>query len=103
MSGIRTARSLDRMISEHEEDLWMPMPDEEGEVEDDFRAIKTAMLLADWTDELPDARICERYAVGPGDVYGMVESVNWLLHATSEARACSLRPFASRSGSARSA
>ncbi len=75
---------LDRMIGEHEEDLWLPMPDEEEKIEDYFRAIKTAMLLADWTDELPDARICERYAVGPGDVYGMVESVNWLLHATSE-------------------
>jgi helicase len=75
---------LERMIGEHEEELWLPMPPDEDEIEDYFRAIKTAMLLADWTDELPDARICERYAVGPGDVYGMVESVNWLLHATAE-------------------
>ena len=72
------------MIGEHEEGLWLPMPPEEDEDEAYFRAIKTAMLLSDWTDELPDAKICERYAVGPGDVYGMVESVNWLLHATSE-------------------
>jgi helicase len=75
---------LDRMISEHEEELWLPMPSDEDESEEYFRAIKTAMLLTDWTDELPDARICERYAVGPGDIYGMVESVNWLLHATAE-------------------
>ena len=75
---------LQRMISEHEEELWLPMPPDEDEDEEYFRAIKTAMLLTDWTDELPDARICERYAVGPGDVYGMVESVNWLLHATAE-------------------
>jgi helicase len=60
------------------------MPPDEDEDEEYFRAIKTAMLLTDWTEELPDARICERYAVGPGDVYGMVESVNWLLHATAE-------------------
>jgi helicase len=73
---------LERMIGEHEEGLWLPMPPDEDE--EYFRAIKTAMLLTDWTDELPDARICERYAVGPGDVYGMVESVNWLLHATTE-------------------
>ncbi|MFA6673235.1 MAG: ATP-dependent DNA helicase, partial [Methanoculleus sp.] len=26
--------------------------------------------------------ICERYNVGPGDVYGMVESVAWLVHAS---------------------
>jgi len=70
------------MIGEHEEELWLPMPPDEDE--EYFRAIKTAMLLTDWTDELPDVRICERYAVGPGDVYGMVESVNWLLHATTE-------------------
>jgi helicase len=75
---------LERMIGEHVEELWLPVPTDEDKTEDYFRAIKTAMLLADWTDELPDARICERYAVGPGDVHGMVENVNWLLHATAE-------------------
>jgi helicase len=40
------------------------------------------MLLSDWADEIPDAMICERYGVGPGDIYAMVESVNWLLHAS---------------------
>lgn len=75
---------LERMIGEHEETLWLSMPADEDAVEEYFRAIKTAMLLLDWTDEIPDARICERYTVGPGDVYGMVESVTWLLHATTE-------------------
>src|SRR5512136_2081887 len=84
---------LDRMIDEHEDTLWLPMPPDEDEIEEYFRAIKTAMLLTDWTDELPDARICERYAVGPGDVYGMVESVNWLLHATSELSRMFVPPF----------
>ena len=42
------------------------------------------MLLSDWTDELSDTKICERYSVGPGDIYGMVESVTWLLHACAE-------------------
>ena len=41
------------------------------------------MLLQDWANELSDTMICERYSVGPGDIYSMVESVNWLLHATS--------------------
>jgi helicase len=76
---------LDRMIEEHADKLWLPIPDDEDDdAEIYYRAIKTAMLLTDWADEMPDARICERYAVGPGDVYGMVESVNWLLHATAE-------------------
>jgi helicase len=75
---------LDRMIDEHNEDLWLPLPEDEDESEEYYRAIKTAMLLSDWADEMPDAKICERYSVGPGDVFGMVESVNWLLHATAE-------------------
>jgi helicase len=84
---------LDRMIDEHAEELWLPPPEDEDEAEIFFRAIKTAMLLSDWTDEMPDARICERYAVGPGDVYGMVESVNWLLHATTELSRMFAPPF----------
>lgn len=76
--------ALDRMIEAHGEELWLDLPADEDDQEEYYRALKTAMLLSDWADELPDARICERYAVGPGDVYGMVESVNWLLHASSE-------------------
>jgi helicase len=75
---------LDRMIEANESKLWVSSPEDEEGAENYYRAIKTAMLLTDWADEMPDARICERYAVGPGDVYGMVESVNWLLHATAE-------------------
>jgi len=61
----------------------MTPTDEEG-AEVFYRALKTAMLLSDWTDELSDSKICERYSVGPGDIYGMVESVTWLLHASTE-------------------
>jgi len=76
--------ALDRMIEAHAGELWLEPPLDEEEAEPYYRALKTTMLLSDWTDELPDAKICERYSVGPGDLYGMVESVNWLLHATVE-------------------
>ncbi len=76
--------ALDRMIDAHEGELWIALPHDDESQEEYYRALKTAMLLNDWADELPDARICERYSVGPGDVYGMVESVNWLLHAGGE-------------------
>jgi helicase len=76
--------ALDRMREAHEGELWFTPPLDEDEAETFYRALKTTMLLSDWADELPDAKICERYSVGPGDVHGMVESVNWLLHATVE-------------------
>ena len=76
--------ALDRMQEAHVAELWFTPPLDESEAETYYRGLKTTMLLSDWADELPDAKICERYSVGPGDVHGMVESVNWLLHATVE-------------------
>ena len=72
---------LDRFLIEREEDLWLQLPGDEEEAY--YRGLKTTMLLQDWANELSDTMICERYSVGPGDIYSMVESVNWLLHATS--------------------
>jgi len=76
--------ALSRMMEAKAEDLWLPLPTDSDEAEEFYRAIKTAMLLSDWTDELAEEKICERYSVGPGDVFGMVENINWLLHATSQ-------------------
>jgi helicase len=76
--------ALTRMIEDNGEDLWIMLPQDEEAAEAYYRALKTAMLLSDWTDELSDTKICERYSVGPGDIYGMVESVTWLLHASAE-------------------
>jgi helicase len=76
--------ALYRMIDNHTEDLWLSVPDDEDLAEAYYRTVKTAMLLSDWTNEVSDTQICEKYSVGPGDIYGMVESVTWLLHASAE-------------------
>ena len=72
---------LDRFFCENEPELWLELPPDEEELY--YRGLKTTMLLLDWSRELSDTAICERYSVGPGDIYSMVESINWLLHATS--------------------
>ncbi|KDE54530.1 ATP-dependent DNA helicase [Methanoculleus sp. MH98A] len=72
--------ALDRFLADHRDELWMEIPWDAGEEFD--RSLKTALLLADWGDEVGEDVICERYSVGPGDVYGMVESVAWLVHAS---------------------
>jgi helicase len=76
--------ALSRMIDTHSDELWLALPGDDEGSEAYYRALKTTMLLSDWTDELSDTKICERYSVGPGDIYGMVESVTWLLHACAE-------------------
>jgi helicase len=71
---------LDRFTTDHADDLWMEIPWDAGEGFD--RSLKTALLLHDWANEAGEELICERYGVGPGDIYGMVESVAWLVHAS---------------------
>ena len=73
---------LERFIFEHEEELWMPFSFEDAEAY--FRSLKTALLLRDWVEEVGEGLICERWGVGPGDIYNAVEGVKWLIHATAE-------------------
>jgi helicase len=73
---------LEKYLWDHEGALWLALPafgDEE--CEGYFRALKTALVLADWTAEVGEAMICERHGINPGDVYSLVEGVQWLVHA----------------------
>jgi helicase len=75
---------LERYLFEHEDALWLPLPslgDEDCEAY--YRALKTALVISDWTEEVGEAMICERYGINPGDVYSLVEGVQWLVHAAS--------------------
>jgi helicase len=78
--GNKDCHYLERFVLEHEGDLWIDFPFDE--TEGYFRALKTAMVLFDWSREIPEATICERYSIGPGDIYNIIESANWLLHAS---------------------
>lgn len=46
--------------------------------------LKTASLIEDWTEEIHEERIVNKYNVGPGDIHNLVETVQWLLHAARE-------------------
>jgi len=67
---------------EREAEFLGRMPSEFEEAFDDWlSALKTATLLEDWTDEVDEDTITERYAVGPGDIRGKVDTARWLLGA----------------------
>jgi len=94
--GNRDRHYLERFVLEHDDELWLDFP--YGEDEAYFRGLKTAMVLYDWSHEVPDATICERYSIGPGDIHALVESVNWLLHATGRLARMFRRSFTSSVG-----
>ncbi|MGB0652161.1 MAG: DEAD/DEAH box helicase [Thermoplasmatota archaeon] len=45
---------------------------------------KTALLLRDWMNEVPQRDMEERYQIGPGDVRLRLDTARWLVHAFRE-------------------
>ncbi len=62
-------------------ELIVPLPYEQDEEEIWLSALKTALVLTDYADEVPEALIEERYGIGAGDLYNIIEGAKWLLHA----------------------
>jgi len=65
-------------------DLFVDFPHDRGELEEYLRAFKTALLLQDWIEEVPEDEIADKFGIGPGDIYNKVETAEWLLHAAAE-------------------
>jgi helicase len=74
---------LHAFIYQHKDELLCSMPSDEEGAEIWHRALKTAMVLDGWISELSEDRIEERFGVGAGDIYNIVESAKWLLYASS--------------------
>jgi|Deesub1362A_J573_1020465.scaffolds.fasta_scaffold04619_4 helicase len=47
-------------------------------------ALKTASLLYEWIEEVPEEELEAKYNVGPGDIFSLRETAEWLVHATAE-------------------
>ncbi len=72
---------LELFIYDHDKEFWIECSYDE--MEEFYRGLKTAMLLSDWINEVGEETICDRYNVGPGDIYNVVDGVNWLLHSAT--------------------
>lgn len=51
---------------------------------EDLEAFKTAKMLYDWINELPEDKILEKYKIEPGILRYKVENAIWLMHAVKE-------------------
>ncbi|WP_456367276.1 ATP-dependent DNA helicase [Thermococcus sp.] len=46
--------------------------------------VKTAKVLLDWINEVPETRIYETYNIEPGDLYRILELADWLMYSLIE-------------------
>lgn len=72
LARIAREREYELLVRDFEDlDLWAS-------------ALKVALILEDWINEVPDDVISERHKVYPGDVRVFSDTASWLLHAYSE-------------------
>ncbi|MBN1390433.1 MAG: DEAD/DEAH box helicase [Candidatus Thermoplasmatota archaeon] len=74
----------------HQDELLIPIPEEEEEYEWYLSSVKTAMFLLEWIGEndgsveAGEDRIESLFNLGPGDVRNKVETAVWILYAMRE-------------------
>ena len=83
-------REIDKLtiqMEDHKQELFMEPPDQWSDqigYAEFLGEVKTAMVMNNWIEELPEEKIMERFSVQPGDLYRTIENAKWLLHAIDE-------------------
>jgi len=72
---------------DHKQELFIEPPDQWSDhigYAEFLGEVKTAIVMNNWIEELPEEKIIERFSVQPGDLYRTIETAKWLLHAIDE-------------------
>ncbi len=83
-------REMDKLAvqtEDHKQELFIEPPDQWSDnigYADFLGEVKTALVMNNWIEELPEEKILERFSVQPGDLYRTIETAKWLLHAIEE-------------------
>jgi helicase len=83
-------REMDKLAvqtEDHKQELFVETPDQWSDhigYAEFLGEVKTATVMNNWIEELPEEKIIERFNVQPGDLYRSIETAKWLLHAIDE-------------------
>ncbi|MEM0225454.1 MAG: DEAD/DEAH box helicase [Thermofilaceae archaeon] len=75
---------LEEFVEQKVSDLLVPPPEDPDEYEMFLAEVKVAALLLEWIEEKPDDYLYDKYDVGPGDLYAITQTAEWLTYAASE-------------------
>lgn len=78
--------TVTEFVNKHLDEFLEEVPDRYADVDYDWflSAVKTAMLVHDWINEVSEKEITESYNVGPGDIRSLVDTVQWVSHALAQ-------------------
>ncbi len=72
------------VAKEREGELGYEIPVDEVELEFFLSKLKTALLLEDWIEETGEDALVEKYEVGPGDIYAITQTAEWIAFSLSQ-------------------
>jgi len=84
------SREIDKLalfVDEHQEEFMFEVPDEWMDriaYEEFLGEAKLAWVLKAWTEETTEDETIEKFRVQPGDLYRLIATSRWLLHASHE-------------------
>ncbi len=83
-------KKCDKSRLEMESFLWMNRLLIDPEIVKDYSPehfwsdLKTAVLINDWIEEVPEEIITDSMGIGPGDIRAKVDKMDWIVYAMSE-------------------
>ncbi len=75
---------LDEIYQQMMSYLLTDLPETNSEVLLEYQALKTALVLNDWINEVHENDIILKYGIGSGDILSIVNLADWLLYSASE-------------------
>ena len=75
---------LEQVIAERTREIPYEPPIDEFEYEYFLSRLKTALLLESWINEFPEEYIVEKFDVGPGDIYSLTQTAEWISYSLSK-------------------
>ena len=79
--------NLQFFIEDHQNEFMFELPDpwmDRIAFEEFLGEAKLAWVLKSWMDETSEDEMIERYKVQPGDLYRLISTSKWLIHASHE-------------------
>ncbi|PVX27671.1 MAG: extensin [Candidatus Bathyarchaeum sp.] len=79
--------SLQFFIEDHQDEFMVDLPDpwmDRIAFEEFLGEAKLAQVLKAWMDETTEDEMIERFSVQPGDLYRLISTAKWLVHASNE-------------------
>lgn len=85
MQRLSVFRSENNMLQEELEKVIDKYPfDLDPYDDEDLSILKTAKLLKSWINEEGEDEIADKYGIGLGDLYNVVQVASWICHAAKE-------------------